>query len=112
MTAYSPLGNRGFFEALGTEIPNSLEHPSVKRIAEKHGKTAAQVILRHIVQKGVAVIPKSVNPVRIKENIDIFDFELDPEDVEDLNAVDCGPSGRICDFSFLKGIQKHPEFPL
>lgn len=45
--------------------------PQVKEIAEKHNKTAAQVLLRHILQKGIVVIPKSVNDNRIRENIDV-----------------------------------------
>lgn len=51
-------------------------------IAKKYGKTAAQVILRWNVQRGVVVIPKSVHEDRIQENIDIWDFELTEEDMD------------------------------
>lgn len=84
---------------------------TVKLIAEKHGKSPAQVLLRHGLDKGIAVIPKSVNPVRIKENIDVFDFSLDEEDTKALNELAIGPSARVCDFKFVQGFMDHPEYP-
>lgn len=73
MVAYSPLtqGRR-----LGDEV--------IKGIAEKHGKTPAQVVLRWILQRGVVTIPKSDRESRIRENADIFDFELDEEDLGNI----------------------------
>ncbi|MDB5102920.1 MAG: 2,5-diketo-D-gluconic acid reductase [Fibrobacteres bacterium] len=59
-------------------------------LADKHLKTVAQVILRWLVQRGVAVIPKSVRKERILENFDIFDFELEPEDMESIKTLDHG----------------------
>ena len=61
-----------------------LEHPVVKQIAENYGKTPVQVALRHHVQRGIVVIPKSVHKERMKENIDIFDFELSVDEMEQL----------------------------
>ena len=57
------------------------------KIAEKHGKTSAQVILRWHLQNGVIVIPKSVHEARIKENADLFDFELTLEEMSEMNAL-------------------------
>ncbi len=62
--------------------------PVIKSIAEKYGKTEAQIILRWDIQNGVITIPKSVRRERIKENSGIFDFELTAEDVNEINALD------------------------
>lgn len=74
--AWSPLG-RG----------RLLDDPTLVEIGKKYGKTAAQVTLRWHLQNDVIVIPKSVTPSRIKENSDIFDFELTPEDMERIDAL-------------------------
>lgn len=113
VTAYSPLGSRGFVEKVGKgdAVPNLFENLTVLEIAEKYEKTPAQILLKHIIQKGVAAIPKSTNPSRIKENFGLFGWELEDEDVDKLNDLDMGESARICDFSFFKGLSKHPEFP-
>jgi 2,5-diketo-D-gluconate reductase A len=66
---------------------NVLTDPTVVAIAEKAGKTPAQVVLRWHIQRGDIVFPKSVTPARIKENIDIFDFELSGEDHEAITAL-------------------------
>lgn len=107
------MGTRGFVKKIGKEdtIPNLLENPVVLKIAEDYKKTPGQILLKHIVQKGIIAIPKSTTPTRIKENIQLFDWELRVEDIDKLNALDLEESGRICDFSFFKGIEKHPEYP-
>ncbi|MFJ8952837.1 aldo/keto reductase [Streptomyces sp. NPDC102381] len=75
--AWSPLG----------QGKGLLEVPAIVAIAQKHGRTPAQVVLRWHVQLGNVVIPKSVTPSRIKENIDVFGFELDPEDLGAISAL-------------------------
>ncbi|XP_063231582.1 1,5-anhydro-D-fructose reductase-like [Bacillus rossius redtenbacheri] len=85
--------------------------PVVAEIAHKHKKTPAQILLRHSVQRGIAVIPKSVNPARIKENFQIFDFELDEDDVWELDSIDRWNRGRVFDKKFFRGMESHPEFP-
>lgn len=67
-----------------------LNHPLINRIAEKYGKDTGQIILRFEIQDGLIVMPKSTNPSRIKGNIDIFDFELSPEEMEEMRALDTG----------------------
>ncbi len=78
--AWSPLGQgRGL-----------LDVPALLAVARKHDRTAAQVVLRWHLQTGNVVIPKSVTPSRIRENIDVFDFELDAEDMAAIAALDEG----------------------
>ncbi|MFG3249571.1 aldo/keto reductase [Streptomyces sp. NPDC048187] len=75
--AWSPLGS-------GKGI---LDIPAIVAIAQKHGRTPAQVVLRWHLQLGNVVIPKSVTPSRIKENIDVFGFTLDTEDLAAISAL-------------------------
>lgn len=118
VTAYSPLGSPGANQHFSSkynykipEFPDILGHPTVKILSEKYGKTPGQILLRHIIQKGIVVIPKSSNPKRIKDNIDLFDFELIEDDMEKMNKMDRGEKGRIFDFLFFKGVEKHPDYP-
>ena len=67
-------------------------NPTVKAIAERHGKTAAQVMLRWLNQRGVVVIPKSVSNARMAENLDIFDFTLDDGEMRRMAVLDTGKS--------------------
>lgn len=76
--AWGPLGqSRGL-----------LDEPSVVKLAETKGRSPAQIVLRWHIQIGNVAIPKSVTPQRIRENIDIFDFELDKSEMETLAALD------------------------
>ncbi|MGN0626399.1 MAG: aldo/keto reductase [Oscillospiraceae bacterium] len=68
------------------------ELPKLKEIAEKHGKTVAQIILRWHLQRGIVAIPKSTHIERMEENINVFDFELTNEDMTDIAALDKGTS--------------------
>lgn len=74
--AWSPLGQG-----------HLVEHPLLQTIAAKYNKTAAQVILRWDLQNGIVTIPKSVTPERIRENADLYDFELTAEDIEQINSL-------------------------
>ncbi|MEU7227331.1 aldo/keto reductase [Streptomyces chrestomyceticus] len=78
--AWSPLGQ-------GKDL---LTNTTVTGLAEKYGRTPAQIVLRWHLQVGNVVIPKSVTPSRIKENIDLFGFELDDADMSALAALDSG----------------------
>lgn len=71
-----------------------LGDPVINRVAEARGKSAAQVVLRWHIQRGDIVFPKSVTPARVKENFELFDFELDDSDMDAITALDKGESGR------------------
>ncbi|MDP8939615.1 MAG: aldo/keto reductase [Actinomycetota bacterium] len=71
-----------------------LDDPTINEIAGKVGKTPAQVVLRWHIQRGDIVFPKSVTPSRIKENFELFDFELEQGDVDEISALDKGEDGR------------------
>lgn len=66
--------------------------PALTAIGESYDKSVAQVVLRWLVQRGVVVIPKSVRPERMAENLDVFDFELSDEDMSRIAALDTGKS--------------------
>ncbi len=82
--AWSPLGQ-------GKEL---LTLPAVTAIAAKHGRSAAQVVLRWHLGHGNVAIPKSVTPARIRENLDVFGFELDADDIAALDALGAGAAAR------------------
>ena len=71
-----------------------VRHPELARIGARHGKTAAQAIIRWHMQCGLGVIPKSVRPERIEENFEVFDFALDDDDMTAIARLD-NPGGRI-----------------
>lgn len=80
-----------------------IENPVIKSIAKKHGTTAAQVIIRWHIQNQLIVIPKSVTPSRIQENINVFDFTLDAADLSQIDKLDSaegriGPNPATADF--------------
>ena len=68
------------------------ENPVLSSIAQDHGRSVAQVVLRWLLQRGVVTIPKSVRKERIAENFAVFDFELSPQDMERIAALDTGAS--------------------
>ncbi|MGW0804518.1 aldo/keto reductase [Nonomuraea sp. NPDC002799] len=78
--AWSPLG----------QGKGLLGDPALAVLSGKHGKTPAQIVLRWHIQLGNVVIPKSVTPSRIAENIDVFDFVLNPEDMAAIGAMNKG----------------------
>lgn len=84
-TSWSPLGQ-------GNSL---LAEPLITRLAEKYGKTPGQVVLRWHVELGLVAIPKSANATRLRENLDIFDFTLDPADVTAITALDQGPGAGV-----------------
>jgi diketogulonate reductase-like aldo/keto reductase len=77
--AWSPLGQG-----------QAMQHPAVVELADRHGRTPAQVVLRWHLQLGNVVIPKSTTPSRIRENIAVFDFALDDADMRALAGLDTG----------------------
>jgi diketogulonate reductase-like aldo/keto reductase len=89
--AWSPIGGITFYR--DGQHSSTLQDPTIGDIAEAHGKTPAQVMLRWHLQQGRSVIPKSTKPARIAENIDVFDFELSAEELAAIDALDTGKRG-------------------
>ncbi len=97
---------------LGHGDPTLQAQPIFKELAEKYGKSTAQIILRWHVQSGNIVIPGSKNPAHIKDNADIFDFELTPEEMEAIAKVDNGKRYYVPDpekVAAYATIQLNPE---
>jgi diketogulonate reductase-like aldo/keto reductase len=88
--AWSPIGG---ITSYRDSAKRSFDEPVILAIGEKHGKSAAQVMLRWHIQKGVQVIPKSTKPERIAENFDVFDFELAADEIAQIDALDTGVRG-------------------
>ncbi|MBN3302207.1 aldo-keto reductase family 1 member A1-B [Amia ocellicauda] len=89
MTAYSPLGSPDRSWKHPDE-PVVLEEPAIARLAQKYGRSPAQIILRWQTQRGVVTIPKSVTESRIKENIQVFDFTLEAEEMKAVTELNKG----------------------
>ncbi len=89
--AWSPIGGITFYRD-GTN-GSTLQDPTIVGIAKALDRTPAQVMLRWHLQQGRQVIPKSVTPSRIAENIDVFDFELTADDLDAIDALDTGIRG-------------------
>lgn len=88
VTAFSPLGALSYLELdMASQSESVLQQPGVMAIAERLGKTPAQVILRWGVQRGNAIIPKTSRPERLVENAAIFDFELSAADMAEINSL-------------------------
>jgi D-xylose reductase len=105
VTAFSPLGAPSY-QSLGMAAAEEsvLADPVVTAIAAAHGRTAAQTVLRWAVQRGCAVIPKTQDASRLRENLAIFDFELASPDIEAISALDrhrrFNDPGHFCEQAF------------
>jgi 2,5-diketo-D-gluconate reductase A len=86
--SWSPLGG-------GSGVRSLLASPAIVAIAERLGRTPAQVVLRWHVQQGLVVIPKSSDPTRLAQNLDLFGFELTPDDMASLATLDEGPDAGV-----------------
>ncbi|CAF1634672.1 unnamed protein product [Adineta ricciae] len=96
--SYSPVGCPDHALTLGptwNPIPDLRKHPRVVTIAAKHGKTSAQVVLRWHWQQGIVVNPRTRDPTHMMENMSIFDFELDQEDMMTLAYLN-HPMSKVC----------------
>lgn len=91
---WSPIGgvNRYWMDN-AKKLNDPLQHPVIVELAQKYTKTWAQIMLRWHIQNGFCAMPKSVNPGRIAENIDIFDFELNDDEMAVIEALDTGVRG-------------------
>uniref|UniRef100_A0A182SQ35 NADP-dependent oxidoreductase domain-containing protein n=1 Tax=Anopheles maculatus TaxID=74869 RepID=A0A182SQ35_9DIPT len=97
ITAYSPLGSPAR-PWVKQDDPVLMDDPVVKKLAKKHSKSPAQILIRYQIQLDNLVIPKSVSKQRIASNADVFEFELGVDDMLRLAALERG--GRICPESF------------
>lgn len=90
--AYSSFGPASYVEmtSTGQNAKPLLQHEVITKIAEKHGKSAAQVLLRWSIERKVMVIPKSMNEGRMKTNLDLFGWSLDASDMEAIAALEQG----------------------
>lgn len=89
LTAYSPLGSKDRAAALrSANEPSLLENPTILDIASSHNCTPAQVLIKWALQRGTAVIPKSVNPKRLKENFEAQNINLSSEAMEKISTLD------------------------
>jgi len=89
--AWSPIGGITFYR--DGSHGSTLDDPVIGAIAQAHGKSPAQVMLRWGLQEGRSVIPKSTKPARIAENIDVFDFELSAQEISAIDGLDTGRRG-------------------
>lgn len=80
----------GAWSPLGGPRVNLMEHPVLEQLARKYQRSAAQIILRWDMQRGISAIPKSVHQSRIAANIQLFDFELSAEDMQLIQSLDMG----------------------
>ncbi|WP_270408916.1 aldo/keto reductase [Brachybacterium paraconglomeratum] len=90
--AWAPIG--GTYQRNQDAVTNGaaspLEHPLITSLAQKYGKTPAQVVIRWHLDHGLSAIPKSVHAKRIGENFDVFDFSLAPEEIAEIDTLDTG----------------------
>lgn len=105
VTAFSPLGALSYVELdMAGQGETVLEQAAVKAAAERTGKTPAQVVLRWNVQRGCSIIPKSTKLHRLKENLDIFNFELTSQEMSDISALNknrrFNDPGDFCEAAF------------
>jgi D-xylose reductase len=105
VTGFSPLGALSYVE-LGMAGPQHsvLQEPVIRASAQRHGKTPAQVVLRWAVQRGTAIVPKTVRPDRLVENLTLFDFKLSADEMGAVTALNRGrrfnDPGVFCELAF------------
>jgi diketogulonate reductase-like aldo/keto reductase len=92
--AWSPLGGVYVYRPSDADAPKrAITDPVITAIAERHAKSAAQVVLRWHIDRGRSAIPKSIRPARIAENFEVFDFSLSPDEIALIDALDTGVRG-------------------
>ncbi|XP_053574921.1 aldo-keto reductase family 1 member C1 isoform X2 [Bombina bombina] len=106
LTGYSVLGSHRHTLWVDQKSLVLLDDPVLANIAKQHNKSPAQVALRFQIQRGVVAITKSYNPDRIKENFQIFDFDLSPEELEAIYALN-----RNLRYLDIQMFADHPQYP-
>ncbi|KAK6019094.1 oxidoreductase, aldo/keto reductase family protein [Ostertagia ostertagi] len=111
ITSYATLGSPGRAAFMPDkfgwkEAPKDLDDPNVKKLAKKYHKTPAQILLRYVMDRDMAIIPKSVKPARVVENFQLFDFKLSKDEIKLLESTK--NRQRLFTDDFMIG---HPEDP-
>uniref|UniRef100_A0A1I7T5R9 Aldo_ket_red domain-containing protein n=1 Tax=Caenorhabditis tropicalis TaxID=1561998 RepID=A0A1I7T5R9_9PELO len=106
LTAYAPIGSPGQLPKFGVEKASPLAEPLVLMLADKYKKSPAQILLRHLTQRNIVVIPKSTNAQRLKENLDSLKFTISDIDMEALGNIK--PKRRVYTYIHRRN---HPEYP-
>lgn len=104
VTAYTPFG--AILGRKSDAPPPRADHPLLKRLADKYHKTVAQILIRYLLDREIVAIPRSTNKGRIRENIDVLDFQLTAEEVSDLSQFNTSYRLRTPAKWY-----PHPEFP-
>ncbi|XP_075066570.1 aldo-keto reductase family 1 member C15-like [Mixophyes fleayi] len=106
MVAYNVLGSSRDEKWIDQSSPAVLEDPALNAIAEKHSRTSTQVAMRYLLQKGIVVLAKSFNPARIKQNFQVFDFQLSAEETKTLDGLN-----KNLRYMDTVKWQDHPKYP-
>ncbi|XP_069822836.1 estradiol 17 beta-dehydrogenase 5-like [Dendropsophus ebraccatus] len=107
LVAYSVLGSsRDETYGIGVDTPVLLEDPTLKAIADKLGRTPAQVAMRYLMQRGIVVLAKSFTPDRIRQNLQVLDFQLSEDDMTSLEGLN-----KNLRYDSMPMWKDHPEYP-
>ncbi|XP_037588919.1 aldo-keto reductase family 1 member C3 [Cebus imitator] len=106
LVAYSALGSQRPKQWVDQNSPVLLEDPVLCALAKKHKRTPALIALRYQLQRGVVVLAKSYNEQRIRENVQVFEFQLTPEDMKAIDSLD-----RNLRYFNSVGLASHPNYP-
>ncbi|KAM4748707.1 dihydrodiol dehydrogenase 3-like [Rhinophrynus dorsalis] len=106
VVAYGVIGSPGAGVWTDQSCPTVLEEPVLTSIGEKYNKTAAQVCIRYIIQRGSVAIIKSFNPERMKQNLQVFNFDLSPDDMKAIDGLN-----RNMRYWKMLVWEKHPQYP-
>ncbi|XP_063785145.1 aldo-keto reductase family 1 member C2-like isoform X1 [Pseudophryne corroboree] len=106
LVAYGVLGSTRFERWYDQNLPVLLEDPVLNAIAKKHGRTSAQVAMRHMLQSGIVTLAKSFTPERVRQNFQVFDFELSEDEIKALDG-----RNRNLRYLTMDVWKDHPKFP-
>ncbi|XP_063303599.1 aldo-keto reductase family 1 member C1-like isoform X2 [Pelobates fuscus] len=106
LVAYSVLGSSRAEKWVDANSPVLLEDPVLNAVAKKLSRTSAQIAMRYLLQRGIVVLAKSYTPERIKQNFQVFDFELSAEEMKTLDGLNTNMR-----YIETKQWQDHPKYP-
>ncbi|XP_040201557.1 rho crystallin isoform X3 [Rana temporaria] len=106
LVAYSVLGSHRDRNWVDLSLPVLLEDPVLCKVAAKYNRTPAEVAMRFVLQNEIVVLAKSFSAARLKQNLGVFDFEINPEDMKILKSLD-----KNLHYGPFKEMKEHPEYP-